>query len=72
VDQARIFERFERASSGRHYGGIGLGLWICRQVVTVLGGEISVASQPEQGATFTVVLPRRGPARQAPASPVVP
>jgi signal transduction histidine kinase len=37
-DRQRIFGRFERAVSGRNYGGLGLGLWITRQVVEALGG----------------------------------
>jgi signal transduction histidine kinase len=56
-DQARIFGRFERAVSERHYGGLGLGLYISRQVVERLGGRISVQSVEGQGATFTVSLP---------------
>ncbi|AEI64262.1 CHASE domain-containing protein [Corallococcus macrosporus] len=60
-DAQRIFGRFERAVSSRHYGGLGLGLFITRQLVEALGGHISVASTPGQGATFTVVLPRTGP-----------
>jgi signal transduction histidine kinase len=58
-DQARIFERFERAVSMRHFGGLGLGLWLVRQVVDASGGSISVKSEPGQGSEFTVVLPRR-------------
>ncbi len=57
-NQARIFERFERAVSGRHYGGLGLGLWIVRQIVDALGGVISVESDPGRGSVFTVDLPR--------------
>lgn len=56
-DQTRIFERFERAVSMRHYGGLGLGLWISREVVEAMGGTIRVTSQPGQGSTFTVELP---------------
>ncbi|OJT21947.1 hypothetical protein BO221_24670 [Archangium sp. Cb G35] len=56
-DQARIFERFERAVSEDNYGGFGLGLWLSREVVRALGGRISVSSAPGQGATFTVELP---------------
>jgi PAS domain S-box-containing protein len=59
--QARIFQRFERAVSERHYGGFGLGLWICKQIVDSLGGDIRVESQPGQGATFTVTLPLEPP-----------
>lgn len=58
-DQARIFQRFERAVSGRRYGGLGLGLFIANQIVTAMGGTISVTSRPGQGATFVVDLPRR-------------
>ncbi|WP_158079956.1 ATP-binding protein [Archangium sp. Cb G35] len=58
-DQARIFGRFERAVSERHYGGLGLGLWISQRFVLQLGGHISVRSEPGKGATFTVELPRR-------------
>jgi signal transduction histidine kinase len=58
----RIFGRFERAVSVRHFGGFGLGLWIVRQVVEALGGTIEVESAPGEGATFTVVLPRGEPA----------
>lgn len=56
----RIFEKFERAVSDRHYGGLGLGLYIARQVVESMGGKISVRSAPGEGATFTVTLPVRG------------
>jgi signal transduction histidine kinase len=60
-DQERIFERFERAASDRGYAGIGMGLWIVRQLVIAHGGTIEVDSAPGEGATFTVTLPRSGP-----------
>ncbi len=56
--QQRIFDRFERAVSVRHYGGFGLGLWIVRQIVEASGGQVTVESQVGQGSTFTVELPR--------------
>jgi signal transduction histidine kinase len=56
-DQKRIFDRFERAVSPRHFAGLGLGLWIVRQLVEAHGGTIRVRSAPGEGATFTVELP---------------
>jgi signal transduction histidine kinase len=55
--QARIFERFERAVPARHYGGFGLGLWTVRAIVEALGGQITVTSVAGEGSTFTVELP---------------
>ncbi|WAS95367.1 sensor histidine kinase [Nannocystis punicea] len=57
-DQARIFQRFERAVSERHYGGLGLGLWVARHVSEAMGGGISVTSAPSTGSVFVVKLPR--------------
>ena len=62
ADQQRIFQRFERAASERHYGGLGLGLWIASELTKGLGGEIAVESAPGAGASFTVTLPRRAAA----------
>lgn len=59
--QERIFSRFERGVSSHHYAGLGLGLYICRRIVESHGGTISVESQPGQGATFVVELPRQPP-----------
>lgn len=58
-NQSRIFGRFERAVSERHYGGLGLGLWIVRQIVDALGGSIFVRSAAGEGSCFVVELPRR-------------
>ncbi|WNG49962.1 DUF4118 domain-containing protein [Archangium minus] len=55
----RIFNRFERAVSERHYGGLGLGLYVTRQIIDALSGTVRAESTPGQGATFTVELPRQ-------------
>jgi PAS domain S-box-containing protein len=55
---ARIFGRYERAVSTRHYGGMGLGLYIAQQIVEAHGGTIAAQSRPGEGAVFTAVLPR--------------
>lgn len=55
-----IFDRFTQvdASISRKYGGTGLGLTICKQLVTLLGGEIFVYSKLDEGTTFEVLLPK--------------
>ncbi|MGQ0503813.1 MAG: AAA family ATPase [Myxococcaceae bacterium] len=67
----RIFGRFERAVSEKHYGGLGLGLFIVKQIVDALGGAIQVQSRPDAGATFTVTLPLSGPQEVALPQPAV-
>lgn len=57
-DQERIFRRFEQAQPARHYGGLGLGLWIADQIVRGHAGSLRVQSQPGEGAAFIVDLPR--------------
>lgn len=79
ADRDRIFERFERGDGLDRHGptGIGLGLYLCRQVAEEHGGSITVTSEVGQGSTFTVRLPfstdvaaTPQPGRAAPADPV--
>lgn len=58
--QRAIFEPFERAVPARHYGGLGLGLYIVRTIVDGLGGTLTVHSEEGQGSTFTIELPVGG------------
>ena len=55
---SKIFDRFERAVSSTHYGGLGLGLYLARSIVEAHGGAITVESRMGEGSTFTVRLPR--------------
>jgi signal transduction histidine kinase len=60
-DQARIFAAFERAVTRREQGGFGIGLWLVRQLVDSMHGEIRVTSRPADGSAFTVTLPLSPP-----------
>jgi len=57
-DRARIFGRFERAVSTRHFGGLGLGLYISVQILRAHRGSLRVESEPGRGSCFIVDLPR--------------
>ncbi len=54
--QDRLFQPF--VTTKRHKGGTGLGLALCRNIVTAHGGEIHFTSAPSRGTTFTVILPQ--------------
>jgi signal transduction histidine kinase len=62
ADQVRIFEKFERVDTSE-VGGNGLGLFIARRLARAMGGDLTVASAPGEGASFTLSLPARQAAR---------
>jgi len=59
-DQERLFNAFEQLdrSNTRRYEGTGLGLYLCRNLAQLLGGELTVTSEFGKGSTFTLTLPR--------------
>jgi len=70
AEQVRIFERFYRAQGAKAKPGTGLGLAIVKHLCRLMGGEVSVVSQPGEGATFRVILPPQGGlSDQDPAGP---
>jgi signal transduction histidine kinase len=58
ADRERIFQRFERASGAPRSGGFGIGLWLSSRLVQAQGGTLALHSEPGQGSTFIVRLPR--------------
>lgn len=58
ADHERIFQRFERAASPHDFGGLGLGLWIVREILVRVGGTVRVDSRAGAGACFVVELPQ--------------
>jgi signal transduction histidine kinase len=61
--QAKLFQDFTQADSltARRYGGTGLGLAITRKLARMMGGDVTVASEPGKGSVFTVRLPGGAP-----------
>ncbi|MGA1823722.1 MAG: response regulator [bacterium] len=66
--QSKIFESFAQADNSitKQYGGTGLGLSITKQFTELLGGSISVVSEPDKGSTFTVLIPTGNEGREVP------
>jgi signal transduction histidine kinase len=65
AELTRIFERFERAASARHYGGMGLGLYVARQIAEAHGGTVVASNRPGGGASFVVRLPLHPPSSES-------
>lgn len=58
-EQAKIFARFYRAKSAQEQEGVGIGLYLARQIISGEGGYIKVNSIPQKGSTFSVFLPKQ-------------
>jgi signal transduction histidine kinase len=61
ADHSRIFQAFERSPTVERVGGLGLGLYIGRQIALAHGGNLTVESDPARGTTFTLELPFETP-----------
>lgn len=57
-ESARVFERFYRAPAAHDAPGVGLGLYLAREIAAANGGYIKVSSRPGAGSTFSLFLPR--------------
>lgn len=57
TQQQRLFELYSKGSRARYMKGLGLGLYLCRQIIHAHGGQIGVNSNPEEGSTFWFTLP---------------
>jgi signal transduction histidine kinase len=62
-DRGHVFDKFYVIADGRGLSGLGLGLYIAREIIELHGGQIWVESEPQQGSTFCFRLPKE---RQTP------
>jgi len=53
----RVFERFYRADASGHIPGTGLGMSIVKEIIEIMGGKVSVNSEPAMGTAVTILLP---------------
>jgi len=74
ADRERVFERFVQGETGdrRRFGGIGLGLYIVRQLARAQGGEVAAEPRPGGGTIMRLRLPAASPGGAAPPGPLLP
>ena len=58
TEQAKIFARFYRSKAVQEQEGVGIGLYLARQIISGEGGYIKIASVPGKGSTFSIFLPK--------------
>ena len=58
-EQPRVFQRFYRCAEHAEEEGVGIGLYLVRQIAEGQGGYVKVSSQPGVGSTFSLYLPRK-------------
>src|SRR5262249_15743969 len=69
--QVKLFQEFSQAdkTTAQHFGGTGLGLAITGKLERMMGGDVTVASEPGKGSVFTVRLPGGVPEQEAAIAP---